>query len=167
MRCRMSKLSVMFLAAFTAMIMLSGPVQSQTSSPPIEEGAKVTLEMTITVPNDHLVIPPHTSEYTHGAKQLIPGLEQALVGLHVGEKKRVELDADHAFGQYDATKKTTIPRAQLPQTITAGEITTTPEGRPFTVLSLADDSAVIDFNHPLAGKQIVLDVVVLKVKPRA
>ncbi len=163
----MSKLSVMFLAAFTAMIMLSGPVQSQTSSPPIEEGAKVTLEMTITVPNDHLVIPPHTSEYTHGAKQLIPGLEQALVGLHVGEKKRVELDADHAFGQYDATKKTTIPRAQLPQTITAGEITTTPEGRPFTVLSLADDSAVIDFNHPLAGKQIVLDVVVLKVKPRA
>ena len=154
----MSKLSVMFLAAFTAMIMLSGPVQSQTSS---------TLEMTITVPNDHLVIPPHTSEYTHGAKQLIPGLEQALVGLHVGEKKRVELDADHAFGQYDATKKTTIPRAQLPQTITAGEITTTPEGRPFTVLSLADDSAVIDFNHPLAGKQIVLDVVVLKVKPRA
>ena len=167
MRCRMSKLSVMFLAAFTAMIMLSGPVQSQTSSPPIEEGAKVTLEMTITVPNDHLVIPPHTSEYMHGAKQLIPGLEQALVGLHVGEKKRVELDADHAFGQYDATKKTTIPRAQLPQTITAGEITTTPEGRPFTVLSLADDSAVIDFNHPLAGKQIVLDVVVLKVKPRA
>ena len=163
----MSKLSVMFLAAFTAMIMLSGPVQSQTSSPPIEEGAKVTLEMTISVPNDHLIIPPHTSEYTHGAKQLIPGLEQALVGLHVGEKKRVELDADHAFGQYDATKKTTIPRAQLPQTITAGEITTTPEGRPFTVLSLADDSAVIDFNHPLAGKQIVLDVVVLKVKPRA
>jgi FKBP-type peptidyl-prolyl cis-trans isomerase 2 len=163
----MSKLSVLSVAALAATMMVSGPIQAQTSSPPIEEGAKVTLEMTISVPNDHLIIPPHTSEYTHGAKQLIPGLEQALVGLHVGEKKRVELDADHAFGQYDASKKATIPRAQLPQTITAGEITTTPEGRPFTVVSLADDSAVIDFNHPLAGKQIVLDVVVLKVKPRA
>jgi FKBP-type peptidyl-prolyl cis-trans isomerase 2 len=163
----MSKLSVLSVAALAATLMVSGPIQAQTSSPPIEEGAKVTLEMTISVPNDHLIIPPHTSEYTHGAKELIPGLEQALVGLHVGEKKRVELDADHAFGQYDASKKTTIPRAQLPQTITAGEITTTPEGRPFTVVSLADDSAVIDFNHPLAGKQIVLDVVVLKVKPRA
>jgi FKBP-type peptidyl-prolyl cis-trans isomerase 2 len=163
----MSKLSVLSVAALAAALMVSGPIQAQTSSPPIEEGAKVTLEMTISVPNDHLIIPPHTSEYTHGAKELIPGLEQALVGLHVGEKKRVELDADHAFGQYDASKKTTIPRAQLPQTITAGEITTTPEGRPFTVVSLADDSAVIDFNHPLAGKQIVLDVVVLKVKPRA
>jgi FKBP-type peptidyl-prolyl cis-trans isomerase 2 len=163
----MSKLSVLSVAALAATLMVSGPIQAQTGSPPIEEGAKVTLEMTISVPNDHLIIPPHTSEYTHGAKELIPGLEQALVGLHVGEKKRVELDADHAFGQYDASKKTTIPRAQLPQTITAGEITTTPEGRPFTVVSLADDSAVIDFNHPLAGKQIVLDVVVLKVKPRA
>jgi FKBP-type peptidyl-prolyl cis-trans isomerase 2 len=163
----MSKLSVLSVAALAAALMVSGPIQAQTSSPPIEEGAKVTLEMTISVPNDHLIIPPHTSEYTHGAKELIPGLEQALVGLHVGEKKRVELDADHAFGQYDASKKTTIPRAQLPQTITAGEITTTPEGRPFTVVSLANDSAVIDFNHPLAGKQIVLDVVVLKVKPRA
>ena len=164
----MSRSYVMCLAAaFSACMMLSVPLQAQTSPPPIEDGSKVTLQMTITVPNDHLTIPPHTSEYTHGAKQLIPGLEQALVGLHAGEKKRVELDADHAFGQYDASKKTTIPRAQLPQTITAGEITTTPEGRPFTVLSLADDSAVIDFNHPLAGKQIVLDVVVLKVKPRA
>jgi len=163
----MSKLSAFFLTALLVMIVLNGLLHAQLSSPPIEEGSKVTLEMTISVPSDHLIIPPHTSEYTHGAKQLIPGLEQALVGLHAGEKKRVDLDPDHAFGQYDVTKKTTIPRAQLPQTITAGEITTTPEGQPFTVVSLADDSAVIDFNHPLAGKQIVLDVVVLRVKPRA
>jgi FKBP-type peptidyl-prolyl cis-trans isomerase SlpA len=162
----MTRFSIM-LIALLSMIALSGPLQAQTGSPPIEDGSKVTLEMTISVPNDNLTIPPHTSEYTHGAKQLIPGLEQALVGLHAGEKKRVELDPDHAFGQYDDSKKTIIPRTQLPQTITAGEITTTPEGRPFTVLSLADDSAVIDFNHPLAGKQIVLDVVVLRVKPRA
>jgi len=163
----MSKVSILCLTAFWVMIVLTGSLQAQMSSPSIEEGSKVILEMTISVPNEHLVIPPHTSEYTHGAKQLIPGLEQALAGLHAGEKKRVELDPDHAFGQYDASKKTTIPRGQLPQTITAGEISTTPEGRPFTVISLADDSAVIDFNHPLAGKQIVLDVVVLKVKPRA
>ena len=160
----MSRVSIMCL---WAMIILSGPLQAQMTSPSIEEGSKVILEMTISVPNEHLVIPPHTSEYIHGAKQLIPGLEQALTGLHAGEKKRVELDPDHAFGQYDAGKKTTIPRGQLPQTIKAGEIATTSEGRPFTVVSLADDSAVIDFNHPLAGKQIVLDVVVLKVKPRA
>ena len=53
----------------------------EAGAPSIEEGSKVTLKMTITLPNDHLIIPPHTSEYTHGAKQLLPGLEQALVGL--------------------------------------------------------------------------------------
>ena len=146
---------------------LSGPVHAQMDAPSIKEGSKVTLQMTITLPNDHLIIPPHTSEYTHGAQQLLPGLEQALVGLHPGDKKRVELDADHAFGQYDTGKKTTVPRAQLPQTIARGDMATTAEGRPFTVVSLSDDSAVVDFNHPLAGKDIVLDVVVLNVKPRA
>ncbi len=163
MLCR----SFALLAAFFSVVALNIPLHAEMGGPSIEEGSKVILEMIISVPDDHLTIPAHTSEYVHGAQQLIPGLEQALVGLHAGEKKRVELDSDHAFGPYDASKKTTIPRGQLPQNITAGEVTRTPEGRPFTVLSLADDSAVIDFNHPLAGKQIVLDVVVLKVKPRA
>ncbi|MBI4001619.1 MAG: FKBP-type peptidyl-prolyl cis-trans isomerase [Nitrospira defluvii] len=164
----MSRFYAMCLTvACAASIILSGSIHAQTNQPFIEDGSKVTLQLVISVPHDQLTIPPHTSEYTHGAKQLIPGLEQALAGMHAGEKKRVELDADHAFGQYDATKKATVPRTHLPQTITAGEISTTPEGRPFTVVSLADDSAVIDFNHPLAGKHIILDVVVLTVRPKA
>ena len=70
----MSRSYVMCLAAaFSACMMLSVPLQAQTSPPPIEDGSKVTLQMTITVPNDHLTIPPHTSEYTHGAKQLDTG----------------------------------------------------------------------------------------------
>lgn len=141
--------------------------QGAATAATIEEGSRVTLQMTITLPHDHLIIPPQTSEYTHGAKQLLPGLEQALSGLHPGDKKRVELDADNAFGQYDAAKKMTVPRAELPQTIARGDMATTAEGRPFTVVSLSDDSAVVDFNHPLAGKHLVLDVVVLNVKPRA
>ncbi len=163
----MTRLSLTSPMMLLGMVLLSGPVHAQMDAPSIEEGSTVTLQMTITVPHDHLIIPPHTSEYTHGAKQLLPGLEQALVGLHPGDKKRVELDADHAFGQYDAGKKTTVPRAQLPQTVAPGDIATNQEGRPFTIVSLSQESAVIDFNHPLAGKQLVLDVVVLNVKPKA
>ena len=162
----MTRLSLAGLIFLSVMVLLTRPLQAQTGTPSIEEGSTVTLQMTITLPNDHVMIPPHTSEYTHGAKQLLPGLEQALAGLHSGDTRRVELDADHAFGQYDAGKKMTVPRAQLPQTIARGDMATTAEGRPFTVVSLSDDSAVVDFNHPLAGKDIVLDVVVLNVKPR-
>ena len=163
----MTRLSLAGLMFLCAMVLLTRPLHAQTGAPSIEEGSTVTLQMTITLPHDHVMIPPHTSEYTHGAKQLLPGLEQALVGLHSGDSKHVELDADHAFGQYDAGKKLTVPRAQLPQTIARGDMATTAEGRPFTVVSLSDDSAVVDFNHPLAGKDIVLDVVVLNVKPKA
>ncbi|HNV27290.1 MAG TPA: FKBP-type peptidyl-prolyl cis-trans isomerase [Nitrospira sp.] len=163
----MTRLSLAGLIFLSVMVLLTRPLQAQTGTPSIEEGSTVTLQMTITLPNDHVMIPPHTSEYTHGAKQLLPGLEQALAGLHSGDTKRVELDTDHAFGQYDAGKKMTVPRAQLPQTIARGDMATTAEGRPFTVVSLSDDSAVVDFNHPLAGKDIVLDVVVLNVKPKA
>ncbi|HMW85613.1 MAG TPA: FKBP-type peptidyl-prolyl cis-trans isomerase [Nitrospira sp.] len=163
----MTRVSLAGLLILCAIVLLSRPLHAQTGSPTIEDGSQVTLQMTITLPNDHVMIPPQTSEYTHGEKQLLPGLEQALVGLHSGDTKRVELDADHAFGQYDAGKKMTVPRAQLPHTIARGDMATTAEGRPFTVVSLSDESAVVDFNHPLAGKHIVLDIVVLNVKPKA
>jgi len=154
------------LAAATC-IAMAVQLRAETLTTPITDGAKVTIEMTISVPEEHVVIPNHKSEYIHGARQLIPGLENALTGMHAGEKKRVELDADHAFGPYDASKKTSVPRGQLPEKIRVGDITTTSEGKPFTVVALSDGSAVIDFNHPLAGKQIVLDVRVLDVKPKA
>lgn len=163
----MTRVSLTGLMIFFAIALVSRAAYAQMGAPSIADGSQVTLQMTITLPNDHLVIPPHTSEYTHGTKQLIPGLEQALTGLRQGDSKRVELDADHAFGQYDAAKKMTVQRGELPKTIARGDMATTAEGRPFTVVSLSDDSAVVDFNHPLAGKDLVLDVVVLNVKPRA
>ena len=163
----MKILSVLFLAAVFGITSAPSLLQAQVASQqPIAEGANVTLEMTITVPDEHLVIPNHKSQYTHGSRQLIPGLEEALAGMRAGEKKHVELDASRAFGPYDAAKKVSVERAQLPDKIKVGDITTTAEGQPFTVVALSDNQAVIDFNHPLAGKNIVLDVHVLNVKPK-
>lgn len=165
MRCRYFISTVLAAATCIAMAV---PLKAETSTPPIiTEGAKVTIEMTISVPEERVMIPNHKSEYVHGAQQLIPGLENALTGMHAGEKKRVELDAAHAFGPYNADKKTSVPRNQLPDKIRVGDITTTTEGKPFTVVELSEGTAVIDFNHPLAGKQIVLDVRVLDVKPKS
>lgn len=162
----MKILSVLFIAAVFAIALAPSPLQAQAASEPIADGSNVTLEMTITVPEEHLVIPNHKSQYTHGSRQLIPGLEEALAGMRAGEKKHVELDASRAFGPYDTAKKVSVERAQLPEKIKVGDITTTAEGQPFTVVALSDNQAVIDFNHPLAGKNIVLDVHVLNVKPK-
>lgn len=164
-------MNTLFAMALTAGLLISptltGSLNAETVSDPITEGSDVTLEMTITVPDEHLVIPNHKSQYIHGSRQLIPGLEEALGGMRAGERKRVELDAARAFGPYDTGKKVSVQRAQLPAKIQVGDITTTAEGQPFTVVSLSDSQAVIDFNHPLAGKNIVLDVHILNVKPKA
>jgi FKBP-type peptidyl-prolyl cis-trans isomerase 2 len=158
--------SVFFFAAILGITWAPHPLLAQAASEPITEGANVTLEMTITVPDEHLVIPNHKSQYTHGSRQLIPALEDALTGMRAGDKKHVELDASRAFGPYDAAKKVSVERAQLPEKIKVGDITTTSEGQPFTVVAFSGNQAVIDFNHPLAGKNIVLDVHVLNVKPK-
>lgn len=164
----MKILAVMTLAGVLVISpTLGGSLTAQTASEPIAEGSNVMLEMTITVPDEHLVIPNHKSQYTHGSRELIPGLEDALTGMRAGDRKHVELEPNRAFGPYDASKKMSIERAQLPAKIQVGDITTTAEGKPFTVVALSDNQAVIDFNHPLAGKHIVLDVHVLSVKPKA
>jgi FKBP-type peptidyl-prolyl cis-trans isomerase 2 len=153
----------------TLMVSLLGTLPSNANPPsePITDGSNVILEMTITVPEEHVMIPNHKSQYTHGSRQIIPGLEEALTGMRAGEKKRVELDPDRAFGPYDEAKKVSVQRKDLPEKVRVGDITTTAEGQPFTVVALSDNQAVIDFNHPLAGKHIVLDVHVLTVKPKS
>ncbi len=137
------------------------------ASQPIDNGADVVIKVTIQVPEDRMVIPERVSEYTHGRQQLLPALEEALMGKRAGERAHLDLEAERAFGPYDTSKKVSVPRAQVPSDAQVGDLAKTPEGIPFTVVELSDGSAVIDFNHPLAGKRVVLDVTVMQVRPRS
>lgn len=130
----------------------------------VTEGKKVMIEFSISLPETNEKIPGNIAQYVQGQKQVIPALEQALVGLKPGETKRVELTADQAFGPYDASKKTTVARNELPSGARTGTVLQNREGKPFTVVELSDNAAVVDYNHPLAGKRLVFDVKVLKVE---
>lgn len=137
---------------------------SGQSADPITGGSKVTIAFTITVPETHVVVPNNVSQYVPGQGQLIPALEHALDGMKEGEQKRVDLEAEEAFGRYDERKRVTVSREELPRGAKMGSVHRTPDGTPFTILSLSDNAAVIDFNHPLAGKHLVFDVRILKVE---
>jgi FKBP-type peptidyl-prolyl cis-trans isomerase 2 len=142
----------------------SGYSAQQGDEAQVADGAKVTISFTITVPELPLIIPDNVSEYISGQHQLIPELEKALMGMKPGEQKRVDLKAEEAFGPYDERKKATISREQLPSGVQAGLVYETSDGVPFTVLALSDQAALVDFNHPLAGKHLVFDVQVIKVE---
>ena len=132
--------------------------------PVVQEGAVVLMEFTITVPESQLVIPKNVSQFTPGHNELLPNLEKALAGLKKGDEKRVDLSSDDAFGPYDDTKKGVISAESLPPGTQPGTIFTTEEGVPFVVTELSGPVASIDFNHPLAGKHVIIDVKILNVE---
>jgi FKBP-type peptidyl-prolyl cis-trans isomerase 2 len=134
---------------------------------PVMEGATVLIEYTITVPESRIIIPKNVSQYVPGQRQMLPNLEKALTGLKPWQEKRVDLSSDEAFGPYDESKKAAISKDKLPPDTKPGTVLTTEEGVPFVVVDMSGPQAEVDFNHPLAGKHVIIDVKILEVQPPA
>lgn len=103
-------------------------------------------------------------EFTVGSGQIIPGLDRALPGMEVGDKKVVEIAADDAYGQPHPNARQDVPRADIPENIPL-EIglqlqMQTPEGQPVPVrvAALTDETVTLDANHPLAGKDLTFAI---------
>jgi FKBP-type peptidyl-prolyl cis-trans isomerase SlpA len=102
-----------------------------------------------------------------GSGELAPPLEACVVGLPVGEHHVFLLDAAQAFGPANPELVHRIARKELPGNAPVelhGLIEfAAPDGSKFAgiVRELDDDSALIDFNHPLAGKGIRFEVQVV------
>lgn len=160
-------LSKMWVAAAAILALLAPPfllIVWADNDPVVQDGSVVLMEFTITVPESRLVIPKNVSQFTPGQHELLPNLEKAITGMKKGEEKRVDLSSDDAFGPYDETKKGIISSESLPPDTQPGTILTTEEGVPFVVTELSGPVASIDFNHPLAGKHLVIDVKILNVE---
>lgn len=101
--------------------------------------------------------------FIEGSGQIMPALEAVIQGMQGGEKKKISLTADQAFGEYDKDQVFKVSRDQLPQQeITVGDqFQDDPEAPPLTVIEVDDDHIVMDRNHPLAGVDLVFDVSVI------
>lgn len=152
-----SVMSVLFLCVVN-------PVHAVVDQSSIGPGDKVTIKFNLTVPETRLAIQDNVSEYVPGQHQLLPALEGELMGMKAGDRKHVEFNPEQAFGRYDAEKKMTVARDRVPEEAKVGDVYRTAHGQPFMVGALNDQSAVVDFNHPLAGKRVVFDVQILKVE---
>ncbi|MEY3202640.1 MAG: hypothetical protein RIR70_2190 [Pseudomonadota bacterium] len=102
-----------------------------------------------------------------GRGELMPAMEQCLVGLVGSERKVFVLPPAQAFGAYNDQLIQRVPREMLPQDGSAEEMAliefTAPDGSKFVGLlkEWQGDEAVMDFNHPLAGKTIRFEVEVV------
>jgi FKBP-type peptidyl-prolyl cis-trans isomerase SlyD len=103
-----------------------------------------------------------------GGHQIIPGLEEVLFKMNAGEKKRVEVPAEKAYGAVDEELRIKISRTQLPE----GDIkpgtrfsgSADGHGPVFTVIKIEGGDVFLDGNHPLAGQDLVFDVEVTEIR---
>jgi FKBP-type peptidyl-prolyl cis-trans isomerase SlyD len=133
----------------------------------VADDMKVTLEYTLMLSDNQVVDSTAGQEpitYVHGQREIVPGLEKALTGMKPGETKHIAVPALEAYGPYDPKKRITVPKDKVPAGVKAGTKLRSKEGQEVTVIEVKGDSVVVDTNYPLAGKNLVFDVKILKVE---
>ncbi|MDR1662649.1 MAG: FKBP-type peptidyl-prolyl cis-trans isomerase [Azoarcus sp.] len=132
----------------------------------------VTLHYRIALPNGQPLL--STFEATPatlklGAGEMLPAIERLIVGLPIGDRHVFELAAEDAFGPHRPELIERVRREHMPsREIEAMSIMefVAPDGSRYSGLvhEIDAESALIDFNHPLAGKPIRLEVEIIGIE---
>lgn len=143
----------------------------------IAHGSQVALHFSVALENgveiDNTRSYPEPVSLVIGDGNLLEGFEKALLGLRAGDRRTVHLPPEDAFGPWNPDN------VQLFDTV---QFVKTGEGRPEVgtmmefqdkgggtlagvVKTVNDDKVEVDFNHPLAGRNVVFEVEIAKVTP--
>jgi FKBP-type peptidyl-prolyl cis-trans isomerase SlyD len=137
----------------------------------IENGSTVSIEYTLRREDGETVysnVGEDPLTYTQGNGEILPALEEALLGHEVGDVEEVKLTAEQAHGPINPAAYKEVPLDELPEglrTVGATLVAVDPDGgqQPIRVHEVREESVILDFNHPLAGQALRFDVKVLAV----
>jgi FKBP-type peptidyl-prolyl cis-trans isomerase SlyD len=106
-------------------------------------------------------------EFLHGHGQIIPGLESELLGMKVGDSKKVTVLPGDAYGDHDPEKFQAMPRSAFPPDLELEEgiglhMRDANSGEVYQVFvdEVREDEVLLDFNHPLAGETLHFEVTI-------
>lgn len=107
--------------------------------------------------------------YLHGAGNIIPGLEKALLGKQAGDKFTVTVPAAEGYGEYNADLVQEVPKQMFQgvENIEAGmqfQAQTDDGVQIVTVKAVEGDNVLVDANFPLAGQDLTFDVEITEVR---
>jgi peptidylprolyl isomerase len=108
-------------------------------------------------------------EFTIGQGTVIPGLENGVVGMNEGESKTLNIRAEEAYGLHRQDLLTVIERSKIPANIDLqiGMVlqARAPDGGATSVIvrDMNGENVTLDFNHPLAGKELIFEVKLVKI----
>jgi FKBP-type peptidyl-prolyl cis-trans isomerase SlyD len=109
--------------------------------------------------------------FLQGHGNIIPGLEQAIYGMGIGDSKDVTVKPADAYGELDPENRDAIPRNILPADYEPMvgdplELRDAESGEIFQVFvsEIDDDNLTVDFNHPLAGETLNFQVKIVNLR---
>jgi peptidylprolyl isomerase len=108
--------------------------------------------------------------FTIGGGQLIPGFEEAVVGMEPGDSKTAELPVEKAFGPYLEERVVEVPKNKFarwdPQPLVGERVPILqPDGSSIDVIvtEVTESKVTVDFNHPFAGQDLTIDIKLLEI----
>jgi FKBP-type peptidyl-prolyl cis-trans isomerase SlyD len=138
----------------------------------VSSGKKVSIEYTLTLENKEVAdtnVGKEPLRFEQGSHKIIRGLEAAIEGMKEGESRKVTIKPEDAYGPVVKEAVFEVSKDRLPPDAwkVNAQVTATSPGEKVhvgRVIELKGDKAVVDFNHPMAGKTLFFDVKVLAVE---
>ncbi|MCK0122246.1 peptidylprolyl isomerase [Loktanella sp. F6476L] len=110
-------------------------------------------------------------EFAVGSGMIIPGLDKAIPGMKVGDKKVVNVPCAEAYGEVNLENRQAVPRDQFPDNIpmeVGTQLQMQGEGGQVmvvTIVEVADTEVTLDANHALAGKDLTFAIEMIAIQP--
>lgn len=156
-------------------IFFGGVVSAQSAAqakPVVQAGSQVSFDYTLKDDSGTVVDSSKGKQpmhYVHGKGQIIPGLEKELAGMAVGSEKKVTVKPEEAYGRIDPGAFQEVPKEKLPpDALKVGTMLMAQgpggQGVPVRVHEVKENTVIMDFNHPLAGKTLSFDVKITDIK---
>lgn len=108
--------------------------------------------------------------YISGNNMVLPKLEDTVGGMLIGSKKNLKLEAKDGYGKYNEDALQVVGKENFPEDfvleVGMEYMASGPDGvqMPFTICNIDGEEITIDFNHPLAGKNLNFDIELLNVR---
>jgi FKBP-type peptidyl-prolyl cis-trans isomerase 2 len=103
-------------------------------------------------------------ELVVGSEDLIKGFDLAVHGLAVGESVTVRIPPAEAYGDLDANEPVPVGLELLPPDVAVGDFMQLSNGSIARVVSIADQTAILMINHPLAGQALTFEITLVEIK---
>ncbi len=167
----MYKFRQLLIFGFISSVII-GAMAVKAQSMDVSTGKQVSIEYTLTL-EDKTVVDTNVGAdpltFIQGSHNIIPGLESALDGMKIGDSKQVTVTPEDAYGTVNKDALSEIEKAHIPEdshkigAVLQGQ---NPDGRVIIarVVEIKEETIMLDYNHPLAGKTLNFDVKIMDVQ---